>query len=165
MGFAGVDDGSGHRSDSATSARKISRSETADYLRQRTAVHRPGFQRVHSHRGDDSRANLTRVPTIERKTGALAQIAKIRVHPARHTAEPGRCAALNSQLRGSLQHRSLAQRHRLCDPTRHARWTTDRDSRRTRSQARGSPSPAAAPARSYVDTCTFVSGGYNDLAG
>src|SRR5260370_41198334 len=62
--------------------------------------------------------------TLNRKAGTLAQIAKIGVPPARHTADERRCAAPDSNLRGSLQHRTLAQRHRLCDAARYARRPT-----------------------------------------
>ena len=134
----------------ATSAREISGSKTADHLRQWTAVHRQGFQGVHSHRGDDPCANVTTLSAIKREAGALAQIAKVGMHPAGHAAHQGRCRALDSSLRGSLQHRAIAQRHRICDAARYARRTTGRDSCGTRSQARaGSPS-TTAPAGSRI---------------
>ncbi len=96
-----------------------------------------GFQGVHPHRGHDARANLALLSAIQRKAGTLAQIAKIRVHSPPYTTDQGRCAAPDSNLRGSLQHRTLAQRHRLRDAARYARRTTGGDSRRTRSQAGG----------------------------
>jgi len=42
--------------------------------------------------------------------------------------------------------------------------TTGRNSRRTRSQARTSASPAAAPPGGGIDACTFFEHDYNDLA-
>src|SRR5207253_4792321 len=66
------------------------------------------LQGVHSHRGYDARADITLLPAIEWQTGALAQIVKVGVHPTRHTVDEGRCAAPDSNLRGSLQHRTLA---------------------------------------------------------
>src|SRR3989442_16043572 len=68
----------------------------------------PETQGVHSHRGYDARADITLLPAIEWQTGALAQIVKVGVHPTRHTVDEGRCAAPDSNLRGSLQHRTLA---------------------------------------------------------
>src|SRR3989442_15859279 len=53
-------------------------------------------------------ADITLLPAIEWQTGALAQIVKVGVHPTRHTVDEGRCAAPDSNLRGSLQHRTLA---------------------------------------------------------
>ena len=69
------------------------------------------------------------------------------------TLDQGRCAAPDSNLRGSLQHRTPAQCHRLCDAARYARRPTGRDPRRTGSQAGASTSPAttsAATARSLL---------------
>ena len=63
--------------------------------------------------------------------GALAQIAKIGMHSTWRTANPGRCDAFNSNLRGTLQHRAVAQRHWLCDTARYARRPTSRNSRHT----------------------------------
>jgi hypothetical protein len=37
------------------------------------------------------------------------------VHPAPDPVDAGRCAPLDSNLRGSLQHRATAQCYRLCD--------------------------------------------------
>jgi len=37
------------------------------------------------------------------------------MHSAAHAADGGRCAPLDSELRGSLQHGATAQRDRLCD--------------------------------------------------
>src|SRR2546428_5340719 len=108
LGFAGIHDGSGNRSHPATSPGEVPGSKTADHLRQWTAVHRPRLQGVHSHRGYDARADITLLPAIEWQTGALAQIVKVGVHPTRHTVAEGRCAAPDSNLRGSLQHRTLA---------------------------------------------------------
>src|SRR5713226_5081188 len=164
IGFAGIHDGSGNRSHPATSPGEVPGSKTADHLRQWTAVHRPRLQGVHSHRGYDARADITLLPAIERQTGALAQIAKVGVHPTRHTVDEGRCAAPDSNLRGSLQHRTLAQRHRLCDAARYARRATGRDPRCARTQARGSTSPTAAAAGGSIDACTFFERDYNDLA-
>src|SRR5215467_6527075 len=93
--------------------------------------HRPGFQGVHSHRRNDSCANVAWLSAIQRQIGALAQIAKIGVHSTWHTANPGRCDAFNSNLRGTLQHRTVAQRHWLCDTARYARRPTSRNSRHT----------------------------------
>src|SRR5205807_9318535 len=86
------------------------------------------------------------------------------MHSAWHTVDQGRCRAPDSNLRGSLQHRTLAQRHRLCDAARYARRAAGRNPRGTRSQARGSPSPAAAPAGSSIAACTLFEREYNDFA-
>jgi len=99
-----------------------------------------------------------------KQAGALAQIAKIRVHPARHTTDPARCAALDLNLRRSLQRCAFAQRHRLCDGVRYARRTASRVPRRPRSQAGTSVSPAAAPAGGNIDPCRFSEHDCNDLA-
>jgi len=96
--------------------------------------------------------------------GALAQIAQIGVHSARHTVDEGRCTAPDANLRGALQHRALAQRHRLCDAARYARRPASRNSCGTRSQARRSASSAAAPAGSKIAACRFFEHDYNDLA-
>jgi transposase InsO family protein len=114
--------------------------------------------------GMTPRANLARLSAIERQAGALAQIPKVRVHPARYTVDERRRGAFDSNLRGSLQHRALAQCHRLCDAARYARRATGRNSCGTRSQARGSTSPAAAPAGGKIAACTFFKHDYNDLA-
>src|SRR5712691_11330377 len=66
LGSTGVDEGNGHRDDSGTSQREVPGSEAADHLRQRAAVHRAGLQGVHSHLGDDARANLAVLSTVER---------------------------------------------------------------------------------------------------
>ena len=161
--FAGIDEGSGDRNHSATSAGEISRSETKDYFRQWAAVHRTGFQGVHTDRGYDARAHLASLSAIKRKGGALAQIAKVGMHPARHTTDQRRCLALDSNLRGSLQRRAIAQRHWICDAARYARRTPSRDSCGPRSQARAGTSSAAAPADSRL-ACTFFEPDYNDFA-
>src|SRR5438105_1448776 len=87
-------------------------------------VHRPRLQGIHSHRRDDACANIALLSAIEWQTGALAQILKVGVHSAWHTVDQGRCIAPDSNLRAPLQHRTLAQRHRLCDTARHARRPT-----------------------------------------
>ena len=97
------------------------------------------------------------------KAHRILQIAKIRVHSARHTVDQGRCAAPDSNLRGLLQHRTPAQRHRLCDAARYACRATGRDPRGARSQARTSTSPAAATTGGRI-ACTFFEHNYNDLA-
>ena len=50
--------------------------EAADHLRQRPAIHRAGFQGVHSHLGHDAREDVALLSAIERKDRALAQIAQ-----------------------------------------------------------------------------------------
>ena len=57
----------------------------------------------------------------------------------------GRCAASDSELRGALQHRAAAQRHRLCDAAGHARRAAGRDPRRARPQAGRGTAAAATP--------------------
>src|SRR2546430_1844419 len=47
---------------------------------------------------------------------------------------------------------------------RYARRAAGRNPRGTRSQAQGSPSPAAAPAGSSIAACTFFEREYNDFA-
>ena len=54
---------------------------------------------------------------------------------------------LDSAVRGSLQHRATAQRHRLCDAGGHAGGTTGGNPRRPRSQTGGgTPAASTAPA-------------------
>ena len=113
---------------------------------------------------DDACAHIALLPAIERQAGTLAQIPKIGVPSAWHTVDQGRCRAPDSNLRGSLQHRTLAQRHRLCDAARYARRAAGRNPRGTRSQARGSASPTAAPTSGHITACTFFEPDYNDLA-
>ena len=88
---------------------------------------------VHSHLGDDARAHFALLFAIELQDGTLAQIAKIQVHPAGQTADQGRHGTLDSNLRGLLLYRTLAQGHRLCDAARYARRATGRNPRGTRS--------------------------------
>jgi putative transposase len=54
-------------------------------------------------------------PQSNGKLGALAQNAKIGVHPPWHTVDKGKRVASDSNLRGSLQHRTVAQRNRIRD--------------------------------------------------
>ena len=124
LGSARVHDRGRDRDHSATSQGEISGSEAAHHFRQRSAIHRAGFQRVHSHRGHDARANVALLSAIEREVGALAQIVKERVHPAGHAVDTGGCEAVDSTVRGSLQHRAPAQRDRLL--RRPTCWPADR---------------------------------------
>jgi len=55
-----------------------------------------------------------RTSAIEREDRTLAQIAQTGVHPAPDPVDTGRCSALDSNLRGTLQHGATAQRDRLC---------------------------------------------------
>jgi hypothetical protein len=89
------------------------------------------------------------------------------VHPATDPIDGGRCAPLDSTLRGSLQHDTTAQRHRLCDPAGSARRTAGRDPRGSRSQVRTGSRPATtSPAADAVfEVCTLFHLSYNDLAG
>ena len=64
----------------------IPRGPAEDHLRQRAAVHRQGFQGVHSDLRYDARQDFAVLPAIERENRALAQIPKERVHPARDAA-------------------------------------------------------------------------------
>ena len=45
-------------------------------------LHRTGLQGVHSHLGDDARANLAVLSAVEREDRTLAQVAQAGVHPA-----------------------------------------------------------------------------------
>src|SRR5271167_1401267 len=72
LGSAGIDEGSGHREDSATSQRAVPGSQAASDLRQRAAVYRAGLQGVHSYLGDDARAHLAVLSAVERENRTLA---------------------------------------------------------------------------------------------
>src|SRR6266705_2360833 len=109
LGSAGVDEGSGHRDDSGTSQGEVPGRQAADHLRQRAAVHRAGFQGMHSYLGDDARAYLAVLPAVERKDRTLAQVAQTGVHPASYSANAGGCAPLDSKLCGPLQHGAPTQ--------------------------------------------------------
>src|SRR5580692_11542409 len=87
LGSARVDEGSGDRDDSGTSQGEVPGSQAADHLRQRPAVYRTGLQGVHSHLGDDTRAHLAVLSTVEWENRALAQVAQTGVHPAPDAAE------------------------------------------------------------------------------
>ncbi len=67
---------------------------------------------------------------------SLAQVAQTGMHPAPDSVDPGRCAPLDSNLRGSLQHAATAQCHRLCDAAGSAGRETGRDPRGSRPQVR-----------------------------
>ena len=84
--------------------------------------------------GHDARADLAVLSAIERENRALAQIAQRRMHPAGNAADAGGCAAPDPAVRGPLQHRAAAQRHRLRDAGGHAGGKAGRDPRRARSQ-------------------------------
>jgi len=56
---------------------KTSGSKTAGQFRQWTAIHRLGFQGVHSHPGHDARSKIALLFVVKRQVGALAQISKI----------------------------------------------------------------------------------------
>ena len=120
LGSARVDDGGRHRNHSGRSQGEAPRGEAADHLRQRSAIHRAGFQRIHPNLGDDSRPDVALLSAIERKNRTLAQIAQSGVYSARHAADAGGCATLDSAVRGPLQHRATAQRHRLHHAGGHA---------------------------------------------
>jgi len=62
---------------------------------------------------------------IEWQDRTLAQVAQTGVHPTAYPADTGRCATPDSKLRGSLQHRKVAQCHRLCSAAGYAGWPTD----------------------------------------
>ena len=73
--------------------------------------------------------HLAVLSEVERENRTLAQVAQTGVYPAADPADAGRCAPLDSNLRGSLQHGATAQRHRLCDAAGYAGGTTGRDPR------------------------------------
>ncbi len=76
LGSAGVDEGSRHRTDSATRQGEVSGGQTADDFRQRAAVHRSRLQGVHSHLGDDARAYLALLSAVEWQDRTLAKSLK-----------------------------------------------------------------------------------------
>ena len=80
---------SGHREHPAGSEGEAPESATPDHLRQRPAVHRQRFQRVHSNLGNDACPDLAVLPAIERKDRALAQIAQSGMHPAENAFVAG----------------------------------------------------------------------------
>jgi hypothetical protein len=81
---------------------KVHGSEAANHLRQRPAVHRSRFQGVHSHLGHDAHPNLALLSPIERKAGALAQIAEKRMHSTGNAAVTGRRETPDPTVCGSL---------------------------------------------------------------
>jgi len=120
LGPARINEGGRHRGHSRTRQREVPAGKAAHHLGQRAAVHRPRLQGVHSHLRDDPRAHISVLSVVERKIGTVAQISKNRMHSAAHSADVGRCAPLDSELRGSLQHGASAQRDRLCDTAGYA---------------------------------------------
>ena len=95
--------------------------------------------------------NVALLSAIQRQVGALAQIAEKRMHPAGNTADAGGRAAPDSAVRGPLQHRAAAQRHRLRHAGRHAGGPAGRDPRGARPQAgRSAPVAATTPAAGGV---------------
>ncbi len=92
------------------------------------------FKRVYSDLRHDPRANLAILSAVERKIGKVwhKSLKSECIRPLT-PADAGRCAALDSNLRGSLQHGASAQRDRLCDAAGYAGGTTGGDPRGARS--------------------------------
>jgi putative transposase len=66
----------------AAGQREVPGSQAQSYLRQRAAVHRQRLQGVHPAVGHDPRPDLTVLPAVERKAGALSQDFQGGVHPS-----------------------------------------------------------------------------------
>ena len=66
-------------------------------------------------------------PAIQRQDRALAQIAERRMHPAGNAVDEGGRAAAHSGVRGPLQHRAPAQRHRIRHAGGYAGGAASRD--------------------------------------
>jgi hypothetical protein len=127
LGFAGVHARSRHRSDSAASQGKLPGSEATNHLRQWPAVHCSRLQGVHSHLGNAARPNLALLSAIERKAGALAQVAEKRMHPAGDAVVTRRRETPDPTVCGSLQQRPAAQRDRLRNAEGYAHRSAGRD--------------------------------------
>ncbi len=76
-------------SDSRTSQGKAPGSEAVNHLRQRAAVHRSGFQGVHSHLRHDARPHLALLSAVERKARTLAQVAETGMHSGENATVSG----------------------------------------------------------------------------
>ena len=82
---------------------------------------------------------------IEWQAGALAQIAEIGVHPARHTVDKGRRFASDSNLRGSLKPGGVTRRNRIRDAPEHAGGMAEGNRRRAGSKAGAGPATTTDP--------------------
>jgi len=143
LGDPRIDERIRRRDHSSARSRKMSRCDTADHLRQRTAVHCEGFQRVHPHLWDDACEDIAVLSTVERKDRTVAPIAKVRMYSSRRAIVDRGCQAARRRLRRSLQCRPSPQCDRLRRAQRQAGRTPCGDLRRTRSET-GSRSIEAA---------------------
>ena len=145
LGDPGGDEGDGYRVDPAAGEGKVPWRYAADYLGQRTAVHRSGFQRVHQGQRHDACANEPVLPAVEREAGAVERDREARVHPSQDADEPGRGAACRRRICDALLRTTSAQCHRLRDAEGQAGGPRRVDSGRAGPEA-GSGSRSASSA-------------------